>query len=261
MKRQVIFGTVFSAALAVGVGAQSPGSTSGSQSASPQGPAASGQQVTVVGCLQGGDMASSTGSSTSAGSAGSATGSTAGAPPAGTAGTTGSSATGSSATADRSGAIAGGQFVLTNAQVSTGSSGATAGSTGATGATTAAGTSGTAAAGSASAAGAGSRFVLVGGNQQNLRQYANSKVEITGMLDHQGTAGAAAAGTGSTAGATTGSTTGATTGSTASPTGAGAGSTMSGSSHGAHAGMSHDGAKLHVTSVRQVASSCADENR
>jgi len=101
--------------------------------------------------------------------------------------------------------------------------------------------------------------VLVGGNQQDLRQYANSKVEITGMLDHQGTAGAAAAGTGSTAGATAGSTTGATTGSTASPAGAGASSTIS--SHGAHAGMSHDGAKLHVTSVRQVASSCAGENR
>jgi hypothetical protein len=103
--------------------------------------------------------------------------------------------------------------------------------------------------------------VLVGGNQQDLRQYANSKVEITGMLDHQGTAGAAAAGTGSATGATTGSTAGAATGSATSPTGAGASSTTSSSSHGAHAGMSHDGAKLHVTSVRQVASSCAGENR
>jgi hypothetical protein len=102
----------------------------------------------------------------------------------------------------------------------------------------------------------------VGGSQQDLRQYVNSKVEIRGMLDHQGTAGAAARGAGSTgagygAGASTGANTGSTTGATTSPR-TGAASTAAGEPH---ASMNQDGPKLHVTSVRQLAPSCAGENR
>ena len=62
MKRNVVFGTIFSAALAVGVGAQSGSTgsaTQGSQSQNQQ-----GQTVTVTGCLQNADMAGgSTGTS------------------------------------------------------------------------------------------------------------------------------------------------------------------------------------------------------
>ena len=68
MKRNVVFSTLLSTALAVSLNAQSG---SGSAAATPQDPAASTQsQVTVTGCLQNAEMAGTTGTSGS----GSATG-------------------------------------------------------------------------------------------------------------------------------------------------------------------------------------------
>src|SRR5687767_11087816 len=110
MKKQVLIGTVFSAAFAVGLSAQQTGSSgsAGSQSGSQTGTRGAQQQVTVTGCLQSGDMA---GSATSTGT-GSSTAGTTGA---------GSSSTGSTSSANRSSSsAAGSQFVLTNAQMSMG---------------------------------------------------------------------------------------------------------------------------------------------
>ena len=67
MKRSIMFGVLFSTALAVGAGAQSTGGQTPSQSGS-------SDQVTVTGCLQSGGAAGATGTSgagsTGAGSTG-----------------------------------------------------------------------------------------------------------------------------------------------------------------------------------------------
>lgn len=98
MKRNLILGTVFSAALAIGVSAQTTGAQTPQQQSSQE-----NQQVTVTGCLQNADMAGAT---------------------AGTSGTTGT--TGQAQTQPSREA----QFMLTNAKIS---SGGTAGTTGTTG--------------------------------------------------------------------------------------------------------------------------------
>src|SRR5215217_5429158 len=80
MKRQFIFGTMLSAALAVGVGAQQPTTGSGSTGSGQSGSGSSssgaqsqstGQTMTVTGCLQAANGPSS--GSPSAGGAGSST--------------------------------------------------------------------------------------------------------------------------------------------------------------------------------------------
>lgn len=156
MKRHMILGTVFSAALAVGVSAQSTGAQSGQQSSQKQ---SQSQQVTVTGCLKDADMAGGT---------------------AGTSGTTGQATKPSRSEA---------KFMLTDARVTSGSTG-TAGTSG-TGRTGAAGTS------------MDNKFLLMGGNQQDLKQYLNSEVEIRGTLQKQGASsrtGATGTGTGMASG-------------------------------------------------------------
>ena len=112
MKRQIFFGTMLSAALAVGVGAQQ---TPPSSSSSPGQSDRRGQSVTVTGCLQSGSGASGSTASSPTGA------------PAGQAGATSSSS---------------GQYILANATMGSGSS-----ATGTTGATPSAGASSSASTG------------------------------------------------------------------------------------------------------------------
>ncbi|HET7220044.1 MAG TPA: hypothetical protein VFJ02_18435 [Vicinamibacterales bacterium] len=178
MKRTMLFGTIFSAALAMGANAQtSAGTQPGAQSSGAQ----HNQQITVTGCLKSGDATASN----AAGSTGGGTGT------AGAAGTTG--AVGASASRDaRSG------FTLTNAKIGGGS--ATSGTSGTTGA----GATGSTASGASSVgmASTATTFTLQGGSQSDLNKYANSQVEIRGTLDHSAApstaAGAGAAGSGAT---------------------------------------------------------------
>jgi len=188
MKRSIMFGVLFSTAVAVGAGAQSTGGQTPSQSGS-------SDQVTVTGCLQSGDAAGATGTS-GAGSTGAPTG-------AGSTGAAGSSASGSR----------GGGFVLTNAKMGSGSASGGASSTG---------TAGSATGSSSSSAGmAGMTRFKLEGSQSDLQKYANSQVEITGKLDKS-----TGSGSSSTGSPTTGAT-GATgaTGSGSSATGSASSST------------------------------------
>jgi hypothetical protein len=212
MKRQFFFGTMFSAALAVGAAAQT-GSTPPSQSARQN----DQQSVTVSGCLMSAADAAQAGRTGTAGT-GSGTGTSA----------TGSGTTGSQS--GRTGASSSGQFVLMTS--STGTSAATGTGTGTTGSATS-GTSG-----AASQAHKGYR--LAGGEQQDLRQYVNNRVEVTGTL--QG--GASAAGSATASGTGAGSTSGSTSSSTR------------------QGGMDHQNLPmLRVTSVRKIADSCSGDNR
>jgi hypothetical protein len=100
-----------------------------------------------------------------------------------------------------------------------------------------------------SSASAGKKFLLTGGDQQDLRRYVNSEVEVRGTLAKSSSS---PYGSGSAAG--TSSSTGSSTG-----TGSGSGtSTGSGSSSGmgSSSSMSGDHQTLRITSVRQVSSSC-----
>jgi hypothetical protein len=152
MKRQVYLAALFSAAFAVAVAAQT-GSQADPQKERPG--SKNQQQVTVSGCL--------------------AEASTAGAAGTGTAGTTGQ-ATGSSRSE--------GQFMLTNARVTTRGT---------------AGTSGTGTAGTAAGTASDNKFLLIGGNQQELKKYLNSEVEVRGTLQPRSDRGA---GTGTATGET-----------------------------------------------------------
>ena len=98
---------------------------------------------------------------------------------------------------------------------------------------------------------------MTGGQSDQLQQYVNSQVEVTGRLvsqdDRRGTSGTgAAAGTGSTG---TGTGAGAGTG-TGTGAGAGTGTGSSGSMAGGGKMQT-----LQVTSVRQVSSSCTGGER
>ena len=149
MKRNLILGTVFSAALAVGASAQTPAlqASQDPQQQPQQKESQQRQQVTVTGCLQSAEMA-------------------------GAAGTTGTGTAGTSGQTSRS------EFMLTNAKITSGA----AGTTGTTGTT-----------GTASM----NKFKLTGGNQQDLKQYLNSQVEIRGTLQKSASErGSAGTGTG-----------------------------------------------------------------
>ena len=186
MKRHMILGTVFSAALAVGVSAQSTGAQSTQPSSQKQ--SQQNQQVTVTGCLKDADMA--------------------GGGTAGTSGTTGQATKSSSSEA---------KFMLTDARVTGGSTGT-------------AGTSGTATTGAAGAS-MNNKFLLMGGNQQDLEQYLNSEVEIRGTLQKQSASNRTGA------------------------TGAGTGSMASGQS------KTHENVpSIRVTSVKQTAKTCTSGN-
>lgn len=135
-----MFGTMLSAALAVGVAAQQPPPAGAPTGASPQPPGGdrpAAQSMTVTGCLE----------------AASAAG---GAPAA-------------AAEPGAPGAKAAGGFVLTNVTAGGSAAKAPGAATGATGAG-ATGTSGSTA----------SRYRLTGGESQNLQQYVGQKVEVTG---------------------------------------------------------------------------------
>ena len=173
MKRTILFGTILSAALATGVSAQQTPPTSTADSPSQQ--AASGQQITMTGCLKSGDA-----SAAAAGSA--ATGAT------GTAGATG--ATGATPGSRSEG------YILTNAKAGSGSS--STGAAGSPGAATGA-TAGTT--GSASMA----TYKLSGGDQSDLTKYANSQVEVRGTLMSSGQSSTGATSTTGAAGSTSAS--------------------------------------------------------
>jgi len=174
MKRSIMFGVLFSAALAVGAGAQSTGGQTPTQSGS-----SDQSQVTVTGCLQ-----SDTGAATGTSGAGS------------TAGSTGAGSTG----ATGSGASRGGGFVLTNAKMGGSSaSGSTAGSS--------TGTAGSATGSTSSGMAAGMTRIKLEGSQSDLQKYANSQVEVRGKLEKStrsgsGTTGSATSGATGAAGAT-----------------------------------------------------------
>jgi hypothetical protein len=173
-----LFGTVFAAAMAVGVGAQQTGTSQASDQSG------NGRTVTVTGCLQSG---SDMGGGAMTGSTAGTTGSTAS-----TAGTSGS-ATGSAASNPASGAMTGSsKYVLTNAAVSSEASGAE----------TATGTSGSTADTSLSGT---KTFDLKGSSdkEDTWSKYVNHKVQVRGTLDENGGQSAGSTGTtGSTAGQT-----------------------------------------------------------
>jgi hypothetical protein len=205
MKGNILFGTVFSAALAVSVAAQGTAGSQADQKSS------TSKQVTVTGCLQNADTAG------------------------GTAGTSGTGTAGSAASGSQASGSARAQFMLTNAKLTSGGAGATSGTAG-TG-------TGTGTAGSATAT-AANKFLLTGGNQQELKKYLNSEVEIRGTLQPRSGADRSGAGTGTATGTGTG---------TGSGTGTGTGS-ATGQSH-----SQADAQMLRVTSVKQTSPTCTGQ--
>jgi len=104
--------------------------------------------------------------------------------------------------------------------------------------------------GQSSTSGSGSSYSLVGGDQSELRQYANSQVEIRGTLESNSSsssgAGTGAAGAGGTGASSTGGGSMGSTGTGASP-----------STTGGGMASSSGGQTLRVSSVRQVSASCS----
>ena len=144
MKRRIVFGVLFSTALAVAASAQSTGGQTPSQPGS-------SDQVTVTGCLQSGDAAEAAGTSEA-----------------------GSTRTGAIAAAGSGGSRGG--FVLSNAKIGSAlpSAGNSASSTGTTGSPSGS---------SSSSIGARTTRFKLEGNQADLQKYANSQVEVSGKLD------------------------------------------------------------------------------
>lgn len=126
----------------------------------------------------------------------------------GAAGTTG---TGTTGTAGQQTSRA--QFMLTHAKITSGGMGTT-------------GTGGTGTSGTTGTSKADTKFLLMGGNQQELRQYVNSQVEIRGTWHESGAAGGGAG------------------------TGYGTGTEKS--------STSSDMKTLRVTSVKQISPTCTD---
>ena len=161
MKRQIIFGTVLSAALAVGVAAQQPPAGSAGERQQPAGQATDpARTVTISGCLQ---------ASTSTGAGAAAT-------PA-----PGAPATPSQASSG---------FILTNAS----RTGTTAEATPTPGAAT--GSTERNPAGVGTTGMAASTYRLMGGEDKDLQQYVGQKVEVTGTLSGRGMGSGGAAGAG-----------------------------------------------------------------
>ena len=239
MKRQVIFGTMLSASLAVGLGAQQPqaGQPTGASGSPSQNAAHDGQTVTVTGCLQPGAQT--------------------GAKP-------GGSPTGAETPAAAQRAQGDGGYILTSVAAAGSMTGASGSSAGAV----ASGTSGSASGGASTPGGSGfsagsgrpSNYRLVGGDNQNLQQYVGQRVEVTGtVMGRQGPAGSGSntgTGTSSPSGTATGSPGGSATGAgaasgTGSNTSATAGSSSSGTTPSTGA-QSQGGTSpsLRVTSIR-----------
>jgi hypothetical protein len=139
----------------------------------------------------------------------------------GTTGTSGTGSTSSTSGTSSSSSSSGGQFVLTNAQMGSGSSSRSSSS----------GTSGTAGAGSSSSsASSGSRYILEG-QESELTKHVGEKVEITGTL--------------------------ASGSSSSSPSATSSAGTSGTSASGSASMPSSSGQKVKVQSVTTVASSCS----
>jgi hypothetical protein len=201
MQKRVVMNACMAMALSVGLaaqaggsGSQGSGSQSGSQSSTAQrNQGGNGQTITVTGCVQTGDQATSGGTGT-AGTAGTtASGSGSGS------GTSGSG-TGSSGSTARSGSNAKTQYVLTNVSGWPSGSG---GSTTAGAGTSSSGGGSTAASGGAGANSAGGPTITLAGN--NLQQHVGHQVEIRGRIDNgaKSGSGSASAGTGASMNETT----------------------------------------------------------
>ncbi len=210
MRRNILFGSVLAAALSVGVAAQS-GSTS------PQNPSATAesrteQMLTVTGCLQASDELSATGTSGSA----------------------------TAKTADASDAD---HFILKNVEQGSSSSmassssaareGSSARSTTGSAQSEASATRGTS--GSSTMGTPTTQYQLAGGDKDQLRRYANSKVEIQGRIDTHANAGNSPQ---TPAGVDKGTT----------------GSTMSGGNRMPQTNSAIE--TLRIESIRQIAASC-----
>lgn len=236
MKRQFLFGSVFAAAMAVGVGAQGTGTTGQTGQATPQ-RSAQEQSVIATGCLLEADELSR-GSARSGATGGATTGTTTG-----TATGTATGGTQTGATAQRSSDRD--QYVLLrpagmtafNVRPGAGQTGQTAQTqTGQTGQT--AGTTGTGA--------AAMGYRLVGGEEHNLKQHVNKEVEVRGTLE-------ASSGRTGQSGYT--GQTGQTTGQTGQT-----GQTAQAGRMGQQPNVENL-PTLRITSVRQVADSCSAGNR
>jgi hypothetical protein len=224
MKRELMFGTVLATAFAAGIAAQQP-------SAPPPSTPPSAQQPTAQQPTRERPPSPTTGARTVTVTGCLTPAAAAGAEP-------GAAPSGSPAA----------QFTLTNATIAgsgAATSGATPGappsSTGTTGATP------------GSAAGAASSYRLSGGGD-SLKQYANSRVEVTGTLQGDSTMGTASSPGSSTSPGAPGPTAGSPSTRPGSSGGAGS-STMAGRT--GDEGMQ----TLRVTSVKQVSGSCAGEGR
>jgi hypothetical protein len=150
-------------------------------SSSPQTTARSGSPsgtITVVGCLQRGDMSGATG----------------------TTGATSGSTAGSTASRSGSGPGSGASFILTNASMSTPS-----GTSSTAGATTS-GTTGSTAGTAGSASGSGSTYVLEGSSSDLSATNVGKRVEVTGTLSSSASTPGAGSSTGSTTSGTTSAT-------------------------------------------------------
>jgi hypothetical protein len=228
MRRDFMLGTVFSAALAVAVSAQSGSQEPTANQDRTGGNAnrgATAQTVTVTGCLR---PAESTGSS-GAGSAASGTGAGASATP-----STANQRTGTAATAG---------YILTDASVSN-SSGA-ASSTGTAGSTTPTNPPANPSTGAATSGKSGTTYRLTGSGS-DFSSLVGKRVEVKGTLQNR-------------TGSSSGSETGSTPGSTPNPTGSTAGGGQGESARtGAMSGMNNM-PQLRATSVKEVPGSCSSQ--
>jgi len=231
MPRQLMFGTVWAAALAAAVSAQSNGQPSGQQDPNAGSRRNGNQTVTVTGCLQSGGTSASSGSTAS------------GASP-----RTGASGTGA-------------EFILTNVSSSsgagsrTGSSGTgTPSSTGSTGSAGApAGNPGTpsrtgaepGASTSSGAAGVSAQQTYrLTGNMGEMNKLVNRRVEVTGTIENQSGNPSGSGATSSTGGSPSGT---GSTGSAGTPSTSPAGERASDMHR-----MSGDAPRLRVTSIHEV---------
>jgi hypothetical protein len=214
MKRNILFGSVLAAALSVGIGAQTPaggGQTPTGQPPAGQTPMGGGTQTPRGGAQGGGSMAKGSNDAITV---------------------TGclQPADGSGMGVSKTDPSKADKFVLANVMAGAGASGgAMANPSGSTG------TAGASASTGSSASGTSMNYALSGGKKDELRTMANSKVEITGKIDHAPTAGTSNNGATSATGTT--------------------GSAMSTGSRAPESEAS--GRTLKIDTIRKIAGSCS----
>jgi len=151
MKRQFIFGTILSAAFAVGAAAQQPPTSAQTPGQSSE----ASKTVTMAGCLQSAGASSTTPGAPASATAGAAGGFILANASAKTAGGSSPSSTGSAAGTPTGSSSAG-------AGASTGTSGSRPGSM------------------------AGTTYRLTGGDDKDLQKYVGQKIEVTGSVSARG---------------------------------------------------------------------------